>query len=479
MKTPLLGPAYTAQSKNLADSQCINLYPEVAENKQGREVGAFFPCPGRTLLATCGSGPVRGACVMGGNLYVVSGFNIYQVTPLYVVALAGTIGTGTGPVSMIANATQLMIADGVSGYLVMVTGGLIIASTIALPFAGPVMLAYQDGFGLAYQANSNTWWQSNLLDLSTWNALNFQSTISTPANLVALVDVDRYVWLLAADHAEVWINAGTVGFAFAILNGAYISQGCAAPFSAVRCGETLLWLSQSTQGQGMVMQAKSINGADRVSTHALEQEFAGYSTIADAIGFCYQENGHVFYVLTFPTANRSWCLDLTATAQMGIPMWHRRAAFINGMLNRLWDNCYVAFNGQNIVGDYLTGNLYSLDLANETDNGQPRKWVRSWRAMQQSTIAPTRFSALQIEMETGAGVASGFSPNLVLRYSDDGAHTWSAEMFRAAGPEGATSQRVKFNRLGSTRRASGLDRIFELSSTDAFKVALLGAELVE
>jgi hypothetical protein len=34
-----------------------------------------------------------------------------------------------------------------------------------------------------------------------------------------------------------------------------------------------------------------------------------------------------------------------------------------------------------------------------------------------------------------------------------------------------------FRRLGSTRRNSGLDRIFELSSTDQFPVALIGADL--
>jgi hypothetical protein len=34
-----------------------------------------------------------------------------------------------------------------------------------------------------------------------------------------------------------------------------------------------------------------------------------------------------------------------------------------------------------------------------------------------------------------------------------------------------------FRRLGQTRRNSGLDRIFELSSTDVFPASIIGAEL--
>ena len=80
-------------------------------------------------------------------------------------------------------------------------------------------------------------------------------------------------------------------------------------------------------------------------------------------------------------------------------------------------------------------------------------------------------------MQTGIGVPDGTNPQAVLRHSDDGGHTWSPERYAGVGKTGETTRRVKFNRMGSTRRNNGLDRIFELSSTDPFPVALLGAEL--
>jgi hypothetical protein len=98
--------------------------------------------------------------------------------------------------------------------------------------------------------------------------------------------------------------------------------------------------------------------------------------------------------------------------------------------------------------------------------------------LQQPVEEPTRFNSLRIDMQTGIGLPSpGEDPVCVLRWSDDGGHNWSNEKYAHAGKVGETARRVIFRRMGSTRRNSGLDRIYELSSTDQFPVALIGAEL--
>ena len=136
--------------------------------------------------------------------------------------------------------------------------------------------------------------------------------------------------------------------------------------------------------------------------------------------------------------------------------------------------------GSNVVGDYRNGQLYVFNLDQPLDADVQRRWLRSFRATPQPSKMPRRFDCLTVDMETGAQVPQSeppLGPLVVLRWSDDGGHTWSNEMFRNAGPPGATAQRVMFKRLGATRRGQGLDRIFELSSTDEFKVAIIGAEI--
>ena len=97
--------------------------------------------------------------------------------------------------------------------------------------------------------------------------------------------------------------------------------------------------------------------------------------------------------------------------------------------------------------------------------------------MQTPREMTTRMSSLRIDMETGSGVNNGDDPQMMLRWSDDGGHTWSDFRILAAGKLGETAKYVRANRLGGTRRFARSDRIFELSSADVFKVAIVGAEL--
>jgi hypothetical protein len=68
-------------------------------------------------------------------------------------------------------------------------------------------------------------------------------------------------------------------------------------------------------------------------------------------------------------------------------------------------------------------------------------------------------------------------PYVRLRWSDDGGHNWSNAQDASMGETGQTAQRVIFRRIGSTRRNTGLDRIFELSSDSDTQVALVGASI--
>lgn len=341
---------------------------------------------------------------------------------------------------------------------------------LTLPFPGPVSATYQDGFGLVNVAGTNQWYQSNLDDLSIWDPLNFSSADAAPDNVRALADLHREVFLFKENETEVWVNAGQAGFSFQRLEGVYIQMGIAAVNSVALAGEALIWLGQNQQGRGIVVMATGYEPI-RISTHAIEGAIQSYPTMADAVAYAYQEAGHIFYVLSFPAGNATWVFDLSTH------MWHQRAAFSNGQFSRHQSNCYAFFDGKHVVGDYQNGNIYSLDEAAQTDNGATRKWVRSWRALQQPVFDPVRFNALQIDMQTGIGVPDGTNPQCVLRWSDDGGHNWSNERFAAAGQTGQTALRVMFRRLGSTRRNSGLDRYFELSSTDVFGVGLIGADL--
>jgi hypothetical protein len=86
----------------------------------------------------------------------------------------------------------------------------------------------------------------------------------------------------------------------------------------------------------------------------------------------------------------------------------------------------------------------------------------------------TFYQRFQLDLEAGVGLndGQGEDPQLMLRWSDDGGHTWSDEHWVTAGRLGEYARRAIWRRLGRSR-----DRVFEVTISDPVKVAWLGAWL--
>jgi hypothetical protein len=279
--------------------------------------------------------------------------------------------------------------------------------------------------------------------------------------------------VFGTDSVEVWYNAGLANFPLTPIQGAFNEIGCVAAFSVAKLDNTLFWLGTDARGQGIVYKANGYAGI-RVSTHAIEYAIAQYGNISNALAYTYQQEGHSFYVLTFPSANATWVYDVSTQA------WHERAGFENGAFTRHRSNCQCNFGGNIVVGDFQNGNIYTLDLNVYADNGDIQKWLRSWRALPtgQNNLKRTAQHSLQLDCETGVGLntGQGLTPEAMLRWSDDGGHTWSNEHWREMGKIGQYGYRTIWRRLGMTLKIR--DRVYEVSGTDPVKIAIMGAELL-
>lgn len=65
---------------------------------------------------------------------------------------------------------------------------------------------------------------------------------------------------------------------------------------------------------------------------------------------------------------------------------------------------------------------------------------------------------------------------VMLRWSDDGGHTWSNEHWADASKYGEYGKRVIWRRLGMTQKLR--DRVYEISGTAPVKISINGAELI-
>lgn len=469
MKTQILGGSYVARSVNAADNRMINLYPE-AVKEGGKEAAYLSRCPGLRLLKNIGTSPVRGLWQFGGYMYAVCGTSLYKLDTAYTATLLGTV-TGTGPVSMSDNGTQLFIACNPDGFIYNANTGAFTQIT-DIDFPGAVNVGYLDGYFVFNEPNSQKVWVTSLLDGLTVDPLDFASAEGSPDGLVSLIIDHREAWLFGTNSIEVWYDAGGADFPLARIQGAFLEIGCSAAYSVAKLDNSVFWLGSDARGNGIVYRANGYTG-QRISTHALEFAIQSYGDISDAIAYTYQQDGHSFYMIIFPTAGKTWGYDVSTN------LWHERAGFSNGAFVRHRSNCQVNFNNEIIVGDYENGNLYAFDLNTYADNSQPQKWVRSWRALPtgQNNLKRTAQHSLQLDCESGVGLESGQGEdsNVLLRWSDDGGHTWSNYHERTLGRSGEYGKRVIWRRLGMTTKLR--DRVYEISGTDPVKIAIMGAEL--
>lgn len=388
------------------------------------------------------SGSIQSATISGGITYTDGTYNGE--------VLSGGHGTG-------AKAT------------IIVSGGSV--TTVTLTNTGQ---DYQEGDILTAVIPAGSGFQYTITGVSSnaFDPLFIAAKTGYADNLVGLVCVHREIWLIGELTTEVWYDAGTPDFPFGALPGVFINHGCIAKYSIATQDVNVYWLGQDKQGERIVFK-RSGYAAQRISTHAIENEWDSYGDVSDAIGFTYQQEGHAFYVLQFPSANKTWAYDESTKE------WHELAATDpQGDLMRHWSNCCAAAYNQLFMGDFQNGTLYVIDQNSYTDNGNPIEYIRGFPHLLGDRGERVFFDQFIADMEVGTddGMVDNSSqihpPVISLRWSDDRGVSFGNKVTQSLGALGQYRTSIQWRRLGMAR-----DRVFELSWSCPTKTALNGAFL--
>lgn len=476
---PFVGQAYEAPMPLQDAEKCVNWYPEISQNRDSKTPIALLGTPGLVQLGVYGAGPIRGCWALPGGMQaiVVSGDAVFMVDQAFNGTQIGTLATSRGPVQIRDNGAGniAVIVDGPNGYVVNRT--LNTVKQISDPaWLGSTRIAFIDGWLVFNKPDSQTFYTSPLY----WNgtdamdATYFALKDTSTDNIVTMMENKRELWLIGERTGEVWYDAGNSYFPFSRLQGVTFQHGCAAPQSMARLSDSLVWLGQNEQGQPVVKRTAMFGYiVQDFSTIAVNYAIAQYSTVEDAIGYVYLEDGHLFYVLTFPTADRTWVYDAMTN------MWHERASYdsVAGLFHRHRSNCQMNFQGVTVVGDYASGALFQLSRKAYTDAGAPLvAWRRTPHVWDQNNRERVFHSQLQIEFAPGVGLQTGqgSDPQAVMKWSDDGGQTWGNEHWRTIGAAGQTKNRAIWRRLGTAR-----DRVYDVRFSDPVPRDVVGASLIE
>lgn len=467
MQIPFVGGAYQSRSLNLDAQRCINLYPVLGESGNAKSVRALFGTPGLRRLAALAGGAIRGLYRPSkGDAIAVAGTNVYRLAADFTPTLVGTIDLLDTPVEMRDNGTEAVLVTGDYGYRLDLEANTV-EPILDEGFYGGRRVDYANNAFIVERPGTNQWVITAADGSVTFDPLDFAAADTNAEPIVSHIVNHGQVLLFKRTVTEVWSYTGDADFPYARDGSTVIEQGCCAPYSVRDLDNSVFWLGEDKTGQGQVFR---LNGytQQRVSHDGIERAIQSYGDISDARAYAYTQEGETFYVLNFPSANATWVYGVKAG------LWHERA-WSNpntGRRNRHRADCHMFWGGEHVVGDWENGNLYALDLDEFTDDGGPLVAVRAAAHVADGDYRRIRYHGIQVDIEAGVGLAvgQGDDPKMMIRWSDDGGHSWSELRTMTMGRVGQYAARARARRLGASR-----DRVFEISISDPVKRVILGA----
>lgn len=474
---PFVGAAYEARSKNLDAQTCINYYLENG-TEDSKAPNMLLGTPGRIAFADCGAGEGRDLYPTSiDRVFAVVGQKLWEIFSDGTSTERGTFNTAAGLTSMVDNGLQLMIVDGLNGYIFTFATN-VFEQILSVNFPnGARTVSYIDGYFVvvgSVQPTPGLFAISKILDGLTWDGLEFGSAEGSPDQLITIPASNRELWALGSKSKEVFYDSEALAFPFDRIQGTFADVGCLSAFTAKTLRGSLFWLGASKDGSASIWMSRGYAPL-RISTHAIEQDLNLWT---DAYAWVYESEGHAFYIITSESRGKTWAFDL-ATGK-----WHARVyRDPNTGTEGQYDVVAHAFGfNKNLVLSRRSGRVYVLSNDAVYDDGAP---IIRRRTTQYASANGDRLTWHSVFLDYEVGVGSPFdvpseeekNPVVRFMYSDDNAKTWSEPLIRPLGKAGETRFFVEFRRLGVSNRSG---RVFQIETSAPVKHALVkaGAEVM-
>lgn len=482
-RLPILGGAYQARSIIASAQRCINLYPEINEDQQAPVPVTHYPTPGLTKKYTP-TQPGTNRCgyrASNGEFFSVIDDRVGYIDENFNAHLLGNIANKvTTPVIMADNGLVIILVDGSGvGYAIdLATHAFAVINDPN--FLGGTGVDYVDTYFVLNEPGSNRWY----ISLSNVTFGNLTAGVITPPNIYAAFDpldvvaksgnpdpisickvMHRNVWTFGELTTEVWYNTGSADFTFGTVPGVFLEYGCIAPYSVAEQDMAVFWLSRNKQGKCLVLQGDGAFGVTELSSKGIEYIFSKFQTVDDAIGGVYQQIGHAFYVITFPTEQRTFAVELKTR------QWHELAYTTqNGDLQRHRANWWAFAYDMNLIGDWQNGNIYALDPSVFTDDGNPITRIRTFpHIMNKGDRLDLKSFMADLQGGTLTSATPDNPPLVYLRVSIDRGATYGNPIQGQFGEAGNYDEFPFWRNIGQSR-----DFVLELSWSEPIDTALNG-----
>lgn len=458
---PLNGPVYSADRSELWEGVSAELHDSFV-NRLGHtckrpalvpflDLGLTSPVDG--LFWWDVKGLMMVAC--GGRLFKLSGNGLisHDLTSATLLGGRRPSFTSDGTVLLVANGGKILTTDGTATTAYLADGDAPTAVN---------HLGFIDAFIVADVAGSDKFQYCEVGNYASWRQVDFDVAMTQPDESIALFVKNRRVTIFGKETAETWMVDG-IG-PFGRVDQLCFEHGFIAPHSFIYHYGT--WY-----GLDSYKRVVKMDGGIPVPISApIDGTLSQLAEVRDAKGDLISFEGTDFYVLHLPTASRTFIYNLTTQQWDG--EWHNWDS-VRAEYQSWLGNCYAYSPAWNLhlVGSRLTGKLYRLAPGAFDDNGTPIRSARTTGMLSHGTTKSKISTELRLYFRRGAVAAGATTPEVMIRFRDNGSSKWSNEYRRSLGGVGETSPLVRFISLGEYEQ-----REYEIVTTAAAPYILIGGQ---
>jgi hypothetical protein len=402
------------------------------------------------------------------NIIIAVVFNgVYLITPSLSVTLIFSLSTYTGDV-FIAEDIQghIAVCDKTAIWIYTKATGV---AQLATSNGGPLnfvpgYIAFQNGRFISVDLSSSQWRLSNPLystpntDFPTGTQFvgGFQTKPDIPVAAFPFPGRGNLLFVMGSTVTEIWQDQGLALFPYVRSSGVDIDYGClnsdTIAFSETFC----CWLG-ANEKSGPAILVSTGGPPEQLSTDGINYKLQALTTPGDSHGFIFKQDGHILYVLTFPTDNFSICYDF---------MTKQFSTLTDEELNYFIAKRVAYFNNSYYFVSLNDGNLYEMSDNDTTYVGTEIPRIRICPTIRMPNMAPFVVNNLVFNIEQGYDNEPNL-PVVDLAASYDGGYVFSNYDRMVLNPQGYRKNRFIYYNMGWGNQFTPMIRFY---STGRFVV---------
>lgn len=453
---PLPISSSTGEADNVINAFAINMYS--VESDAGSRVPFYLQgCAGLDEWADMNDGPVRAAEELAGNAYVVSGPKVYKVAADQSFTEHGDLSNGS--ISPSTAGFEYILTIGESGEIFLIDNDGVTRVTNN-PFPAMDVIFYAGVFvflrkytdqEIADLVPQGEYFVSEALadegEKISFDTLAFANAETEADPAIALARIKDTLVILGSKTVE-FFRFGS-GVPFPAIPGVFFDVGCAARDTAVSHDGVLYYLGND----GTVRR-----NSETISNSTVEDAIADAAGLDGSSAFVFKERGRVFISFTFGTSV-TWVYSLSTGS------WNQRKSY----LRDTWQpSISIEFDGNQLLGDSISGKLLKVDRDVFDFDGQPRLCTIQTPYIH-AELRSLIVDYIKVLINGSAGTIAVPDPHISFRYSFDGGFTWSKKLTEPMGGRGQRRVPIKWTDLGQTDQ----DVLFEFEVSDAVEFQMI------